>query len=166
MTITARHALVTGSSRGIGRGIALKLAEHGVHVAINYLKDFDNPEEEIRPDIRLRLAKLNLLKGDYQQARQLFGSVSLQSKEPLKPAPSIPQQYEARYFRAVVDVLDNRIDDARKGLGELLAWKQANLPKDQLTQDRAGAAEAMLQYRIDTAQADRAFGRSLSRRLY
>jgi enoyl-[acyl-carrier protein] reductase III len=39
MTITARHALVTGGSRGIGRGIALKLAEHGVQVAINYLRD-------------------------------------------------------------------------------------------------------------------------------
>jgi enoyl-[acyl-carrier protein] reductase III len=37
MTIRARHALITGASRGIGRGIALKLAEHGVKVAVNYL---------------------------------------------------------------------------------------------------------------------------------
>ena len=39
MTITAKHALITGGSRGIGRGIALKLAEHGVHVAINYVQN-------------------------------------------------------------------------------------------------------------------------------
>jgi NAD(P)-dependent dehydrogenase (short-subunit alcohol dehydrogenase family) len=39
MTITARHALITGGSRGIGRGIALNLADHGVQVAINYLRD-------------------------------------------------------------------------------------------------------------------------------
>jgi 3-oxoacyl-[acyl-carrier protein] reductase len=31
-----KHALITGSSRGLGRGIALMLAEKGVKVAINY----------------------------------------------------------------------------------------------------------------------------------
>ena len=31
-----KHALITGSSRGIGRGIALKLAEQGTKVAISY----------------------------------------------------------------------------------------------------------------------------------
>jgi NAD(P)-dependent dehydrogenase (short-subunit alcohol dehydrogenase family) len=36
MSLTGKHALITGSSRGIGRGIALKLAEMGVKVAINY----------------------------------------------------------------------------------------------------------------------------------
>ena len=39
MSPAAKHALVTGSSRGIGRGIVLKLAEKNVKIAINYLKN-------------------------------------------------------------------------------------------------------------------------------
>jgi enoyl-[acyl-carrier protein] reductase III len=38
MTLHGRHALVTGSSRGIGRGIALALAAQGCHVAIHYAR--------------------------------------------------------------------------------------------------------------------------------
>ena len=36
MSVQGKYALITGSSRGLGRGIALKLAEKGVKVAINY----------------------------------------------------------------------------------------------------------------------------------
>ncbi len=39
MPLAGKHALVTGSSRGIGRGIALKLAEKGAKVAINYFEN-------------------------------------------------------------------------------------------------------------------------------
>jgi len=39
MALKGKHALITGSSRGIGRGIALKLAENGVKIAIHYYQN-------------------------------------------------------------------------------------------------------------------------------
>ena len=41
MSIDGRVALITGGSRGIGRGIALRLARDGVKVAINYRTNAD-----------------------------------------------------------------------------------------------------------------------------
>lgn len=41
MRLEGKTALVTGSSRGIGRGIALKLAQEGAKVAIHYLSNDD-----------------------------------------------------------------------------------------------------------------------------
>jgi NAD(P)-dependent dehydrogenase (short-subunit alcohol dehydrogenase family) len=51
MPLENRTALVTGSSKGIGRGISLELARAGCHVAVNYNSDRAGAEatcEEIR----------------------------------------------------------------------------------------------------------------------
>src|SRR5437762_11139946 len=86
MTITARYALVTGSSRGIGRGIALKLAEHGVHVAINYLRD-EAAAKATLEQVRARGADGFIVQADvaksaeverlFRRVRDEFGSLDI-----------------------------------------------------------------------------------------
>ena len=65
--VKARTAFVTGSSRGIGRGIALKLAACGVaQIAVHYLRNRDAAEETARL-LRERGAKPVLIQADVTQ---------------------------------------------------------------------------------------------------
>jgi glucose 1-dehydrogenase len=48
MRLKGKNALVTGSSRGIGRGIALRFAQEGANVAINYVGSKEAAEETQR----------------------------------------------------------------------------------------------------------------------
>jgi NAD(P)-dependent dehydrogenase (short-subunit alcohol dehydrogenase family) len=48
MSLAGRNALVTGGSRGIGRGIALKLAERGAHVGITYYQNESSAKDVLK----------------------------------------------------------------------------------------------------------------------
>ena len=53
MAVKERHGLITGSSRGIGRGIALALADEGVKIAVHYFQNEDAANETLA-EIRKR----------------------------------------------------------------------------------------------------------------
>lgn len=53
MALEGKHALITGSSRGIGRGIALALAESGAKVAIHYFQN-EGAAKETLEQVRKR----------------------------------------------------------------------------------------------------------------
>ncbi len=58
-----RIALITGASRGIGRGIALELAREGAHVAVNYRREADAAAKTVR-DIEALGSKAIALQAD------------------------------------------------------------------------------------------------------
>ena len=80
LQLTGKKALVTGSGKGIGRGIALALAKEGVHVAVNYQYNEDTAKETMAM-LNQCGAKAVLLKGDVSSAegcRQLVESAARQ----------------------------------------------------------------------------------------
>ncbi|MGE0606602.1 MAG: SDR family NAD(P)-dependent oxidoreductase [Pirellulales bacterium] len=63
MELEGISALVTGASRGIGRGVAVALAQAGANVAINY-RSHPNEAEEVAAQVRACGRKALLVAGD------------------------------------------------------------------------------------------------------
>ena len=75
--LEGKTALVTGASRGIGRGIALKLASHGAHVAFTYLS---SPEkgQELEKELQSFGSKATAYRSDaadFKSAEELVNQV-------------------------------------------------------------------------------------------
>jgi len=87
ITLTQNTALITGSSRGIGRGIALKLAEHGVkRIAITYFENEAAANDTLRKvrdrgadgfAIKVDVGKLDDIKRMFAKVKADFRSLDI-----------------------------------------------------------------------------------------
>ena len=80
MALKGKHALVTGGSRGIGRGIALKLAEAGAKVAVHYYVN-DAAAKETLEGVRKHGGDGVLVQADLsriEDVRRMFDEVKRQ----------------------------------------------------------------------------------------
>ena len=77
MSLNGKHALITGSSRGIGRGIALKLAASGAKVAIHYYQN-EAAANDTLGQVRKRGSDGLVIQADVRRPEQIiamFGKV-------------------------------------------------------------------------------------------
>ena len=84
--LTGKVALVTGASRGIGRGIATELGARGASVVVNYVKGKESAEEVVK-DIEALGSKAVALQADvskvpeitklFEAAKKHFGKIDI-----------------------------------------------------------------------------------------
>lgn len=80
MTLRGKNALVTGASRGIGRGCAVEIARAGANVAINYYSHADEAEE-VAKECRSFGVKAIILQGDVSNRERVEAMVAETAKE-------------------------------------------------------------------------------------
>jgi glucose 1-dehydrogenase len=65
--LTGKTALITGSSRGIGKGIALALAENGADIILHY-KGEKSEAEEVANEIKKFKVKVHIIQADLSKS--------------------------------------------------------------------------------------------------
>ncbi|WP_417910897.1 enoyl-[acyl-carrier-protein] reductase FabL [Candidatus Electronema sp. PJ] len=77
LNLRGKTALVTGGSRGIGRAIALRLAEHGADIVVNYVRHRSDAEETSaaveRHGVRCLVIKANV--AEEEDVRAMFAQI-------------------------------------------------------------------------------------------
>lgn len=79
MRIDGKVALVTGAGQGIGRGIALRLAQDGAHIAIVDLKE--DKMQAVAEEVKALGRKATTFAADVSQRDQVFAAVAHAEKE-------------------------------------------------------------------------------------
>lgn len=86
VSINGKHALVTGASRGIGRGIARKLAEGGARIAVHYYHNREAAEATLKSVrdagsdgfvVQADVCQPDEIRRMFQQVRSEFGALDI-----------------------------------------------------------------------------------------
>lgn len=86
MNLQGKTALVTGSSKGIGRAVALRLAENGANLIVNYVRDSAAAEEVVKAAqahgvkavaVKADVSELAQIDALFQAARETFGTLDI-----------------------------------------------------------------------------------------
>lgn len=86
MTLKGKNAIVTGSSRGIGKAIALELGRRGVNVAVNYAGSEAKAEEVVNElkslgvnalKVQANVADEKAVKSMVKEVTTTFGSIDI-----------------------------------------------------------------------------------------
>jgi enoyl-[acyl-carrier protein] reductase III len=128
MSFHGKKALITGSSRGIGRGIALKLAAGGAQVAVHYYRNKEAAQatlEKIRAlgangfIVQANVCKPEEVRRLFQQIRSEFGSLDIFVSN---ARPEASTFYEAP-MDITLDKWDTAVDSQAKAF--LVAVREA-----------------------------------------
>ncbi|MBU1881844.1 enoyl-[acyl-carrier-protein] reductase FabL [bacterium] len=111
--MTGKVALVTGSSRGIGRAIAIKLAQAGADVMINYLRNRQKAEETaaaIEAEgaraliVRANVAKEEEVAAMFDEIKQKFGRLDILVSNAASGILKSVMDLNLRYWRWTLDI--------------------------------------------------------------
>ena len=100
MTFQGKNALITGSSRGIGRGIALELARRGARIGVHYFQNKAAAEETLAMVkkngssgfvMQADICDLEQVKQVFQQVKKEFGSLDIFVANARTEAPTFYQ---------------------------------------------------------------------------
>ncbi|MGY8770924.1 MAG: SDR family oxidoreductase [Pirellulales bacterium] len=151
--LTGRIALVTGSSRGIGRACALRLAESGADIILNYVSS-KSAALEVADQIRAMGRRVAIVKADVSQRDDVESMIDFVKLE-FGALDIIVSNAATGGFRPLIATTDRNFEEAMKiNVRPLIYLIQSALPLLVQSEGRAkvismsshGAAIALPMY--------------------